>query len=163
MFYLLFGVIIMKKIWIIHNSKYGNSEKIAKQLADGLKDSYDVSENSIKKISPEDIAKDEPYGLIVAVRIVAFNSDREIRKFLREVDNFTTKPISKVAYFATHALGWKKLFIRGMKKTLKKIGCVEEVCPEFLEVKMQKPEGPAVEGADAKIGEFISTLKEFLA
>ena len=49
-----------------------------------------------------------------------------------------------------------------MKKTLEKIGCVEEVCPEYLEVKMQGPEGPAVEGADAKIENFISILKEFM-
>ena len=152
----------MKKIWIIHNSMHGNSEKISKQLAEGLKDSYDVSVDSIKNISPEDIAKDEPYGLIIAVRIVAFSSDKEIRKFTNNLDKVITKPISKVAYFSTHALGWKKFFIKGMKKTLEKIGCVEEICPEFLEVKMQKPEGPAVEGSDAKIAEYVSTLKEFM-
>ena len=152
----------MKKIWIIHNSMHGNSEKISQQLAIGLKDSYDVSVDSIKNISPEDIAKDEPYGLIVAVRILAFASDKEIRKFINDLDKVITKPIAKVAYFSTHALGWKKFFIKGMKKTLGKIGCVEEVCPEYLEVKMQGAEGPAVEGADAKIGEYILTLKEFI-
>jgi len=152
----------MKKIWIIHNSTYGNSEKIGKQIAEGLKDSYDISVDSIKNISPEDIAKDEPYGLIIAVRILQFMSDREIRKFIRNLDNVITKPISKVAYFSTHALRWKNFFIRGMKKTLEKIGCVEEVCPEFLEVKLNGAEGPAAEGADAKIGAYLSTLKEFL-
>ena len=40
----------MKKIWIIHNSMHGNSEKIAKQFAEGLKESYDVSVDSIKNI-----------------------------------------------------------------------------------------------------------------
>ncbi|MFX0026797.1 MAG: flavodoxin family protein [Candidatus Hermodarchaeota archaeon] len=152
----------MEKIWIIHNSMYGNSEQISKQIADGLKDSYDVSVDSIKNINPEDIAKDEPHGLIIAVRIVAFRSDKEILKFIKNLDEIITKPISKIAYFSTHALGWKKLFIKGMKKTLEKIGCVEEICPEYLEIKMQKPEGPAVEGADVKIGEYISTLKEFM-
>ena len=152
----------MKKIWIIHNSLHGNSEKIAKQLAEGLKDSYDVSVESIKSIKPEGIAKDEPYGLIIAVRIIAFSSDKEMRTFVSNLDKAITKPISKVAYFSTHALGWKKLFIKGMKKTLEKIGCVEEICPEYLEIRMQKPEGPAVEGADAKIEEYISTLKEFM-
>ncbi len=152
----------MKKIWIIHNSMYGNSEKISKQHAESLKDSYDVSVDSIKNITPEDIAKDEPYGLIIAVRIVAFRSDIEMRKFISNLDKAITKPISKVAYFSTHALGWKKFFIRGMKKTLAKIGCVEEVCSEYLEVRMQGAEGPARKGADAKIGEFISTLKKFM-
>jgi len=27
---------------------------------------------------------------------------------------------------------------------------------------MEKPEGPAIESADVKIGEFISTLKNFI-
>ncbi|MFX1410068.1 MAG: flavodoxin family protein [Promethearchaeota archaeon] len=152
----------MKKIWIIHNSSYGNSEKIAKQLADGLKESYDVSVDSIKNISPEDIAKDEPYGLIIAVRILAFRADKEIRTFISNLDKVITKPISKVAYFSTHALRWKKIFIKGMKKTLDKVGCVGEVCPEYLEVKMQRAEGPAIEGADTKIAKYISTLQEFM-
>ena len=152
----------MKKIWIIHNSLHGNSEKISNQLAEGLKDSHDVSVGSIKSISPEDIAKDDPYGLIIAVRIIALSSDKEMRKFVSSLDEIITKPISKVAYFSTHALGWKKFFIKGIKKTLGQIGCVEEVCPEYLEVKMQGAEGPAVEGADAKISEYISTLKEFM-
>ena len=152
----------MKKIWIIHNSMHGNSEKIANQLAERLKDTYDVSVGSIKNISPEYIAKDEPYGLIIAVRIIAFSSDKEIRTFVNNLDKIITKPISKVAYFSTHALNWKKFFIRGIKKTLGKIGCVKEVCPEYLEVKMQGAEGPATDGADEKIKGYISTLKEFM-
>ncbi|MFW9989106.1 MAG: hypothetical protein ACFFC3_10655 [Candidatus Odinarchaeota archaeon] len=152
----------MKKIWIIHNSLHGNSEKISKQLAEGLKDEYDVSIGSIKNINPEDITRDEPYGLILAVRIIAFRSDKEIRKFVNNVDKVIMKPISKVAYFSTHALGWKKFFIKGIKKTLGKIGCVEDIYPEYLEIKMQGAEGPAIEGADVKIEGFISTLKDFL-
>ena len=152
----------MKKIWIIHNSLHGNSEQISKTIAEDLKNSYDVSVDSIKNITPEDVAKDEPYGLIVATRIVAFRSDNQIRSFISNLDKVTTKPISKVAYFSTHALGWKNLFIKGIKKTLEKASCFEEICSEFLEVKMEKPEGPAVEGADEKIGEYISTLRNFM-
>jgi len=152
----------MKKIWIIHNSLHGNSEQISRRIAEDLKNSYDVSLDSIKNINPEDIAKDNPYGLIIACRIVAFRSDNEIRGFIKNLDKVITKPISKVAYFSTHALGWKKFFIKGMKKTLDKALCVEEICPEFLEIKMEKAEGPAIEGADVKIGEFISTLKNFM-
>ncbi len=152
----------MKKIWIIHNSLHGNSEKISKQLAEGLKDSYEISLDSIKNINPEELAKDEPYGLIIAVRIVAFSSDKEMLKFFNNLNNVITKSISKVAYFSTHALGWKKFFIRGMKKALEKVGCIEEVCPEYLEIRLQGAEGPAREGADEKITEFISTLKEFM-
>ncbi|MFX1568675.1 MAG: hypothetical protein ACFFCV_09935 [Promethearchaeota archaeon] len=152
----------MKKIWIIHNSEHGNSEKISKQLTEGLKDEYDVSVGSIRNTRPEDIAKDEPYGLIIAVRIIAFSSDKEMRNYIGNLDSVITKPFSKVAYFATHALSWKKMFIKSMKKTLDKVGCVEDVCPEYLEVRMQGAEGPAREGADEKVSGYLKTLKEFL-
>lgn len=141
---------------------HGNSEKISKQIAEKLKDNYDVKVDYIKNIKPEIIAKDQPYDLIAAVRILAFMSDKEIRKFISDLDKVMTKPISKFAYFSTHALNWKKIFIKGMKKTINKIGCVEEICPEFLEIKIQSAEGPAEEGSDTKIVEYISSLKEFL-
>ncbi|MFX0072704.1 MAG: hypothetical protein ACFFAO_16595 [Candidatus Hermodarchaeota archaeon] len=152
----------MKKIWIIHNSRFGNSENIAKLLANRLKDSYDTNVSSIKNISPEDIAREEPYGMIFAVRILSFMSDRKIRSFISKMDKELTKPISKVAYFSTHAMNWREGFIKGMKRTLDKISCVGEICPEYLNVRVQGNKGPVVEGSDLKIGEFISTLKEFL-
>ena len=152
----------MNKIWIIHNSEHGNSEKISHQLAEGLKDEYEVTVKSIRGLTPEEVAQDEPYGLIVALRVLAFRADNEMRDFLVKLDKLMQKPLSKIAYFFTHALKWKKLFAKGMDKTLKKIGCVEEICPEFLEVKMEKPEGPAIDGSDEKIKEYVSTLKTFL-
>ncbi|NHJ21854.1 MAG: flavodoxin family protein [Candidatus Lokiarchaeota archaeon] len=152
----------MKKIWIIHNSLHGNSEQISKTIAEGLKTDYNVSLNHIKNLTPEDISKDEPYGLIVATRILAFRSDFEMRGFIKNLDLVATLPIPKVAYFSTHALGWKNMFIKGMKKTLEKASCFEEVCPEYLEAKMEKPEGPAIEGSDAKIRDYIATLRNFL-
>jgi len=152
----------MNKVWIIHSSDHGNSEKVAKQLAGGLDDSYDVSVEHIKNISPEKVAADEPYGLIAAVRIFAFRSDKKITRFLTELDNVIKKPVSKLAYFSTHAMKWKNLFIKGMKKTLNKMSCVEEVCPDFLEIQLQGAKGPAREGADIKIENYISTLKEFM-
>ena len=153
---------IMNKIWILHNSLHGNSEQVANQIATSLKEEHDVSVESIKNIDPLIVAKDEPYGLIIAVRILAFRSDPEMRKFITELDNVISKPISKVAYFATHALGWKKLFIKGMKKTIEKVGCVGETCPEFLEIKVDKAEGPLAQGSDEKIAEYLLKLKEFL-
>ncbi len=152
----------MKKIWIIHSSDYGNSEKIAKQLAEGLKDIYDVSVDHIKNITPEQVANDEPYGLIAAIRILQFSSDRKVRKFLKNLNESLKKPISKFAYFSTHALKWKKFFIRGIKKTVKKVGCFEEVCPEYLEVRLQGAEGPFREGEEAKVKEYLITLRTFL-
>lgn len=152
----------MNKIWIIHNSLHGNSKQISEKIAGYLKEDNEIQVESIKSINPKTIAQEEPYGLIVAVRILAFRSDPEMLAFLKNLDKVITKPFSKVAYFATHALGWKKFFIKGMKKTLEKIGCVEEVCPEYLEIRLESAEGPIPESADAKVESYITTLKEFM-
>jgi flavodoxin len=152
----------MKKIWILHNSLHGNSAQVANQIAEGLQGDYDISVDHIKNIAPEIIAEQTPYGLIIAVRILAFRSDPEMREFISELDKVITEPISKIAYFATHALGWKKLFIKGMKKTLEKVDCVGEICPEFLEVKVEKAEGPLIEGSGTKIDGYVLKLNNFL-
>ena len=152
----------MKKIWILHNSLHGNSAQVANQMANVLNSNYNVSVEHIKNITPEVIAEQTPYGLIIAVRILAFRSDPEMREFISELDKVITQPIAKIAYFATHALGWKKLFIKGMKKTLENADCVGEICPEFLEIKVEKAEGPLVQGSDMKIANYISKVNNFL-
>ena len=152
----------MKKVWIIHSSDYGNSEKVANKIADGLKDNYDISVGHIKNITPEDLAKEDIYGLIAAVRIFAFGSDKKIRNFLNNLNRVTKKQISKFAYFSTHALKWKNFFIKGMKKTVNKLGCVEDVCTDILEIRLEGAQGPAREGEDEKINKFVTTLREFM-
>lgn len=157
-----FEVIILEKIWIIHNTHFGNAEQVSMQIAEGLKSEYEVSVDHIKNITPEDIARDEPHGLISGFRIAGFQSDRKVRKFVSNVDKVVTKPIPKAAYFITHGMRWREFFFRGMKKTLKKIKNFVEICPDDLKVKMQTYQGPPEEGSDAKISAFIATLKEFL-
>jgi len=45
----------MKNVWIIHNSKSGNSEKLSNNIADGLKNKFNVKVDSIKTVDPEGI------------------------------------------------------------------------------------------------------------
>jgi len=72
------------------------------------------------------------------------------------------EPVPKVATFYTHASPWKDSKKSGMIKTLKKTTCVGEICPEYLEVRMQKIEGPAEEGYETKVDEFIPKLISFI-
>ncbi|MBD3255169.1 MAG: hypothetical protein GF383_08745 [Candidatus Lokiarchaeota archaeon] len=152
----------IKKIWIIHNSRYGNSEKIANQIAEGLKNSYNVSVGRIKDLMPKQIAKDEPYGLIVAVRILSYMSDLKICRFIKKLDKILQTPVSKVAYYSTHTMRWRERFTKGILKSFHKADRVKEICPEYLHVQMERNKGPAVEGSDEKIGKFVENLKKFM-
>lgn len=152
----------MKKVWIIHNSKFGNSEKLSNEIASGLKSKFNVKVGSINTIKPEEIANDNPLALIICARIEAFNTDRIMTNFIKELGAVFKEPIPKIATLYTHALKWKNIFSRGMRKTLKKSTCIGEICPEFLEVRIQKQMGPAVEGQDGKIQAYIKKLIDFL-
>ncbi len=152
----------MKNVWIIHNSQYGNSEKLSNEIAAKLKDKFNVKVGSIKTLNPKDIASDNPEALLISARIVAFNTDRKMTKFIKNLGNYIKELIPKIATFYTHAAPWTVKFSRGLRKALEKSTCIGDVCPEFLEVRMQGQKGPASEGQDEKIQNYITTLVEFI-
>ncbi|MFX1276997.1 MAG: hypothetical protein ACFFBP_19225 [Promethearchaeota archaeon] len=152
----------MKKVWFIHNSQAGNTERLSNQFAERLKSNYDVKVGSIDSIKPEDIVNDHPEALVFATRVEAFGSDRKMTKFVKSLGEVIKTPIPKVATFYTHALSWKKLFSKGMRKALEKSTCIGEICPEFLELRLEGPQGPEREGQDEKIEQYLKTLKEFI-
>ncbi|MHA1488637.1 MAG: flavodoxin family protein [Promethearchaeota archaeon] len=152
----------MENIWIIHNSKHGNSEKLSYDIAAKLKDKFNVKVGSIKTLNPEEIASDNPVALIIGARIIAFNTDRKIAKFIKKLSAYFEKPIPKIATFYTHAASWTEKFSRGMRKALEKSTCIGNVCPELLEVRIQGLKGPAAEDQDEKIQKYIKKLIEFL-
>jgi len=152
----------MKNVWIIHNSKHGNSEKSSNEIATSLKDKFNVKVDSIKTLNPEEIASDNPDALIIGGRIIALNTDRKMTKFVKNLDTYFKGQIPKIATFYTHAVSWTDKFSRGMRKALEKSSCIGDLCPEILEVSMQKQKGPATEGQDEKIQNYIKMLIDFI-
>ena len=141
----------MKNVWIIHNSKYGNSEKLSNDIAAGLKDTFDVKVGSIKTINPEEIAGDTPEALIIGGRIIAMSTDRKMTKFIKGLETHFKQKIPKIASFYTHGSPWKERFSKGLEKALGNSSCIGDLCPEILEVTIQGQKGPAVEGQDEKM------------
>ena len=152
----------MSKIWILHNSKHGNSEKVSQDIAEKLKDKYEISVGSIKKITPEDVARDNPNGVIIGARILAGIADRKLRKFLLKIGALMENNIPKLAIFYTHATSWAEENTKFMDKTLGKTTCIDEVCPEYLHVKVAKIKGPIESGQDAKVDDFIGKIIAFM-
>ena len=152
----------MEKIWFIHNTKFGNSEKLANELADKLKANFEVDVGSVKEVDLKAIGSEKPIALVLAARLVAFQIDMGIRKFLKKLSDALAEPIPKVAVFYTHASPWADKKKNQMEKALKKATCIGEICPEYLEVRMQKIEGPAEEGYEPKVDEFALKLTSFI-
>ncbi len=152
----------MKNVWFIHNSQAGNTERLSNQFADALKANYDVKVGSIDSTRPEDIINGNPDALVFATRVEAFGADRKMTSFVKALGDVIKVPIPKVATFYTHALSWKKMFSKGMKKALEKSTCIDEICPEFLEIRLKGAGGPEREGQEDKITQYLTMLKEFI-
>ncbi len=152
----------MKNVWVINNSKYGNSEKLSNDIAAGLKDKFNVKVGGIKTINPEEIAGDNPEALIIGGRIIAMNTDRKMTKFVKGLGTYFEEQIPKIATFYTHSASWKERFSKGMKKALEKSTCIGDFCQDILEVTIQGQKGPAAEGQEEKIQNYIKLLLEYL-
>ena len=152
----------MKNVWIIHNSKFGNSEKLSNEIAGSLKDKFNVKVRSIKTLNPGEIASDNPEALIIGSRVIAMNTDRKMTKFVKGLGAHFEEKIPKIATFYTHGAPWKERFSKGMKKALEKSTCIGDLCPEILEVTIKGQKGPAAEGQDEKIQNYIKLLLEYL-
>ena len=145
----------MKNVWIIHNSKSGNSENLSNNIADGLKNKFNVKVDSIKTVEPEGIAGYNPYALIIGARIIAGNTDRKMTKFVKNLSAYFEGQIPKIATFYTHSVKWTDKFSRGMRKALEESTCIGDVCPEILDVKIEKKKDPTIQN-------YINMLIDFI-
>ncbi len=152
----------MKNVWIIHNSKSGNSEKLSNNIADGLKNKFNVKVDSIKNVDPEGITGYNPDALIIGARIIAGNTDRKMTKFVKNLGSYFEGQIPKIATFYTHAVKWTDKFSRGMRKALENSTCIGDVCPEILDVKIEKKKDPTAEGQEETIQNYINMLIDFI-
>jgi flavodoxin len=153
----------LKNILIIHNSKSGNSENLSNKIADGLKDKFNVKVDSIKSINPEDLAKDNPDALIIGGRIIAGNTDRKMSKFVKNLGSYFEGEgqIPKISTFYTHTVKWTDKFSRGMRKAFENSTCIGDVCPEILDIKLEKKKDSIAEGQEA-IQNYINMLIDFI-
>ncbi|MBN1215628.1 MAG: flavodoxin family protein [Candidatus Lokiarchaeota archaeon] len=151
----------MKKILIAHNSRNGNSKQLADEFAKSYKDIFEVDIKRIEDIDQQDL-NPELHALILATRVEAFGTDRLMRSFLERIDSYRESPIPKIGVFFTHSMKWKKLFKKGLDKTIKKLNNFTNMYHEFLEVRLYGMRGPIREGQEEKINNFIQNLKEYI-
>jgi len=152
----------MKNVWIIHNSKFGNSENLSNKIADELKNKFNVKVDSIKTVEPEEIPGYNPDALIIGARIIAGNTDRKMTKFVKNLGSYFEGQIPKIATFYTHTIKWTEKFSRGMRKALENSTCIGDVCPEILDVKIEKKKDPTAEGQEETIQNYINMLIDFI-
>nr|MDO8113697.1 hypothetical protein [Candidatus Sigynarchaeota archaeon] len=93
------------KIWIVYDSKFGNNKQIAEALGEIFKEGNAVHVQYAKKISPKEVAKDEPDMLLFGGPLRAGNISFTIKRwgsnFGRTLKSRGFK-LKKVAVWGTH-------------------------------------------------------------
>ncbi len=139
------------KIWILHNSTYGNGKKVAETLGEVFAKKNEVKIEHIKNISPEEVVKDSPDAIVVGAFIRAFMLNGASKRWVRKLKaslKQTNKTIKYGVTFLTHVMpdnmanGYGKRF----NNSLQKSKVITNVYPEWLSGRVANIEGPLVDG-----------------
>lgn len=157
------------KILIVHNSNFGNGEKLAQTLGEALKKGNDVTVEHIKNLSPKDVVAGAYDAIIVGSYLRAFMISMKSKIWLSSVRSSLKKANKTIKYgvgFLTHAMppdGAKKWHERWIKK-LKRGNVITNVFPECLSGQVSDVKGPfmggVLEGITAKGAEIIEWMKK---
>jgi len=156
--------LIITNIWIIYHTKSGNCGNLCAEIAEKLKNEYNIRTDEVKEIKPEDISNQPPEMLIVGSRITFGNPDKTIRGFIKKLGKKLKSPIPKAATFYTHMSPWEDNIAK-MGSILKENNVAKEVLLDYLEFKIQdtgKMSGPPEPAQEPKIDDFIIKVRKFL-
>jgi flavorubredoxin len=135
------------KVFVIYDSKYGNTKLVAEKILEGIND-FGVSETSISYVKEIDVEKMVNYDVFVlgAPNHMGMPS-RIMTKFVDELAKLDLKT-GDVAVFGTYA-GKERLVDRAVKKLEKKVKTklpkLKLISPG-LSVRVNGITGPIVEG-----------------
>jgi len=148
------------KIWILHDSHYGNGEKLAEQLADIFKKmAFEVKIGNVKSVKPAQVAKEAPEGLVVGAALRMFMASPASKRWLRKFNREQKKRQQAVNFgccFLTHVLKRERCTLQGKRlvKALQKTTTIKKVFPEWLSGRVETAEGPLTKETIKSIQEF---------
>jgi len=140
------------KTWILHDSHFGNGEKIALVMKDVLSQAGTVSVGKVTEVSPETVVGDRPDVVIVGAAVRKFMTSRTTKNWIRGLSRELEKQGTQIDYgaaFLTHGMPDRMIAGRGerLRKALARVGRIRHVYPQWLSARVEKPEGPLVNGS----------------
>jgi menaquinone-dependent protoporphyrinogen IX oxidase len=150
----------MMKVWILHDTKFGNGKQLAEFLGSEFPQEDEVKIGDIKEISPAMVAEDTPDVFILGGAIRMFRGAPKSKKWLKKLNKSLRKIDHRVKYgtaFLTHGLptdkmqGWGKRYF----KKLNKVSMIENVYSSLLTARVKEVEGPIIPEEMQKAKEYI--------
>ena len=155
------------KIRILHDSKYGNGEKLAEFLRKEFEKENEVKIGHLNEISPKEVAEEKPDVLILGGAIRKFQGAPATKKWLKNLEKELSISQYKIPFgtaFLTHVMpkevmqGWGKRFYTKFTQVL----MIEHIYPNLLTAQVQKIKGPFVDGVFENAGQYAQEFIEWM-
>jgi hypothetical protein len=154
------------KVWILHDTKYGNGKNLAELMGQEFPAEYEVKIGDIKLINPQVVADDSPDVLLLGGAIRMFMGAPKSKKWMKDLGGACEKKIHKISYgatFLTHVLPAEKIHGYG-KRMLNKVKnslIIEKSYSKCLFAQVSAIEGPFKSGEVDKAKEFVKDLVDW--
>ena len=135
------------KIWILHDTQFGNGKKLAEIMRDVFATTHDVSVGDIKKISSKEVAADSPDVIILGAAIRAFMGGPKSKKWMKSLNSELEKNNQTISYggaFLTHALPTKSIqgYHARLLKKVRNVKNIKKVFEPCFTAQYSGQEGP---------------------
>ncbi|MHA2253625.1 MAG: hypothetical protein ACXAD7_24920 [Candidatus Kariarchaeaceae archaeon] len=149
------------RAWIVHDSKFGNGELVAKTLARAINGDVTIGHN--RKISPRSVVETSPDVLIIGNAIRMFRMSSSTKRWLKKLNKLMIKKKQRVRYgmcYVTHAREVEKIERHVIKfhDHLSTLDSISNVFPNYILAQVQDIEGPLKEG----VLDYITNVGEEL-
>lgn len=153
------------KAWIMHDTQFGNGEKLAEFLGKEFSETDDITIGHVRKTDVKEIVDDLPDVFILGGAIRMFRGAPASKKFLKKLDSELEANNRKIHYataFLTHGLPTDKVqgFGKRFLKKLQNASAIEKTYPELLTAQVEGQEGPI---KDPEWGKAKKYIKDFIA
>jgi len=151
------------KIWIMHDTKFGNGKALAELMAKEFPSEYDVSVGDVKTTSVLTVAQSAPQILILGGAIRMFMGAPKSKKWLKNLSRELSKTHTTIPFgttFLTHGLSLNKVYRYGerMQKKMAKSPGITDIFSACFMARVADTEGPFVEGELDKGKKYIKNL-----
>ncbi|MHA1776164.1 MAG: hypothetical protein ACTSWC_05290 [Promethearchaeota archaeon] len=155
------------KIWILHDTKFGNGKNLAEQLAKTYSDGDVVKIGHVKEINPKIVINDKPDVLILGGAVRMFRGAPASKKFLKKLTKIarkTNQTIPGGIVFLTHGLPTDKVqgFARRYWNKMSRSPAIVRTYPQWITAKVVGQEGPFDEGEVEKVIKQVKTFQSWM-
>jgi len=145
----------LKKAIVMYDSKFGNTEKIAKALSEGMKkEDLDVDCLRIDNVDPGKLAEYEI--LAIGAPTQMFGISKPMKEFLEKLENVNLRNKKAFAFDTRLKSRFAGSAAKGIEKQLKKLQMT--IIKPYASAIVKGNEGPLEEGAEEKFTQIGSEI-----